>query len=168
MSNLIIQNEMDSTLDLSSINDVNGNPVSLWPRGDERASREITEATSLRDDVQRVVKARWARLVPVVAAYDEASRASTREILEDGFEGLKRGMDPALEHFNDSQQAAEEPAAAAADFATATAETAANESPSQASAGLDQVADKMPEAALTVAQDNKAPEPRDSRKGRRG
>lgn len=68
MSNLIIQNEMDSTLDLTAINDVDGNPVSLWPRGDKRASREITEAASRHESVQRVLDAKWIKLIPLATA----------------------------------------------------------------------------------------------------
>lgn len=68
MSNLIIQNEMDSTLDLTAINDVDGNPVSLWPRGDRRASREITEAASQHESVQRVRDAKWVKLIPLATA----------------------------------------------------------------------------------------------------
>ena len=67
MPNKLIVNEMPSVLDLSVIKDVNGNAVTLRPRGTPGASREVVLEATRHEVVQRVIDLKWVSIRAVSA-----------------------------------------------------------------------------------------------------
>lgn len=71
MSTVLIKNVMSSLLDMSGIKDVNGNSVTLRPKGGPGDSRECPEAVVKDEIVVRVLKAGWIEIQPTAVAAPE-------------------------------------------------------------------------------------------------
>lgn len=73
-----ITNLMPSILDLSAVKDVNGNPVTLRPKGSPGDSRDLPEAAWRHDAVERVIEMKWATFgTPVAAPAPEPMKVDT-------------------------------------------------------------------------------------------
>lgn len=68
MSTVLVKNVMSSLLDMSAIKDVNGNPVTLQPKGKPGDSRECPAAIVNDEIVQRVKDMKWIEIVSTAVA----------------------------------------------------------------------------------------------------
>lgn len=68
MSTVLVKNVMSSLLDMSAIKDVNGNPVTLQPKGKPGDRRECPAAVVNDEVVQRVRAMKWIEIESTAVA----------------------------------------------------------------------------------------------------